>query len=194
MQRRNERFVERLPLVLPRPVYGYALSLLLCMLAWLARVAAETLLPVGYPFVTFFPAVILSSFLFGVRPGIFAAVIGGLLSWYCFIPPAYALAFNPGVDMALIYYTMVVAVDIDQPLDHRVGQYCHRREKAQIARLCGQLRDPVAQQLLVVGGDGAQAYDRAVVQRAMHCDVRDRLCSPWRLSVRRGHRSLPVGI
>ena len=41
MQRRNERFVERLPLVLPRPVYGYALSLLLCMLAWLARVAAE---------------------------------------------------------------------------------------------------------------------------------------------------------
>ncbi|NBB38958.1 sensor histidine kinase [Sphingobium yanoikuyae] len=112
MQRRNERFVERLPLVLPRPVYGYALSLLLCMLAWLARVAAETLLPVGYPFVTFFPAVILSSFLFGVRPGIFAAVIGGLLSWYCFIPPAYALAFNPGVAMALIFYTMVVAVDI----------------------------------------------------------------------------------
>jgi K+-sensing histidine kinase KdpD len=112
MQRSNERFVERLPLVLPRPVYGYALSLLLCLLAWLARVAAETLLPVGYPFVTFFPAVILSSFLFGVRPGIFAAIIGGLLSWYCFIPPFYALAFNPGVAMALIFYTMVVAVDI----------------------------------------------------------------------------------
>ena len=66
MQRSNARFVERLPLVLNRPVYAYALTLSFCGLALLLRFAAEPLLPDGYPFVTFFPAVILASFLFGV--------------------------------------------------------------------------------------------------------------------------------
>jgi two-component sensor histidine kinase len=112
MQRRNERFVERLPLVLDRPVYGYAISLVFCTLALLLRYAAEPLLPTGYPFVTFFPAVILSSFLFGVRPGIFAALLCGLLSWYVFIPPYHVFAINPGVVVAMLFYTGVVSIDI----------------------------------------------------------------------------------
>ena len=85
MQRSNERFVERLPLVLDRPVYAYLLTFLFCAAGLMLRFAAEPLLPQGYPFVTFFPAVILSSFLFGVRPGIFGGVIAGFASWYFFI-------------------------------------------------------------------------------------------------------------
>ncbi|WP_088181866.1 sensor histidine kinase [Sphingobium sp. Z007] len=112
MQGSNERFVERLPLVLDRPVYGYILTLLFCGAALLLRFAAEPLLPAGYPFVTFFPAVILSSFLFGIRPGIFAALLGGLLSWYFFIPPFNRLAMNPAVAVAMIFYVGVVVVDI----------------------------------------------------------------------------------
>ncbi|HAF40200.1 MAG TPA: DUF4118 domain-containing protein [Sphingobium sp.] len=112
MQRRNERFVERLPLVLDRPVYAYGLTLIFCGAAMLLRMAAEPLLPQGYPFVTFFPAVILSSFLFGVRPGIFAALLCGLLSWYFFIPPFHRLALDPAVAVALFFYTTVVVVDI----------------------------------------------------------------------------------
>lgn len=112
MQRSNKRFVERLPLVLDRPVYAYALTLLFCFAALLLRFAAEPLLPTGYPFVTFFPAVILSSFLFGVRPGIFAAVLCGLMSWYMFIPPFHRLAMNPAVAVAMLFYTGVVTIDI----------------------------------------------------------------------------------
>lgn len=112
MQRTNARFVERLPLVLDRPVYAYGLTLLFCGAALLLRYAAEPLLPTGYPFVTFFPAVILASFLFGVRPGIFAALLCGALSWYCFIPPYHAFRLNPGVAVAMLFYTGVVTVDI----------------------------------------------------------------------------------
>lgn len=112
MQRSNERFVERLPLVLDRPVYGYVLTLLFCGAALLLRFAAEQLLPVGYPFVTFFPAVILSSFLFGIRPGVFAALLCGLLSWYFFIPPFHRLGMNPAVAVAMLFYVAVVVVDI----------------------------------------------------------------------------------
>ena len=112
MQRTNARFVERLPLVLDRPVYAYALTLLFCAAAMMLRYAAEPLLPTGYPFVTFFPAVILASFLFGVRPGIFAAVLCGSLSWYVFIPPFYGFGFNPAVAVAMLFYTGVVTIDI----------------------------------------------------------------------------------
>lgn len=112
MQRSNARFVERLPLVLDRPVYSYVLTLLFCAAALLLRFAAEPILPSGYPFVTFFPGVILASFLFGVGPGIFAAVLCGLLSWYFFIPPLHMGGFNPAVAVAMLFYTTVVVVDI----------------------------------------------------------------------------------
>lgn len=112
MQRSNARFVERLPLVLDRPAYAYGLTLIFCGAAFMLRIAAEPLLPNGYPFITFFPAVILSSFLFGVRPGIFAAILCGLVSWYVFIPPFYSREVNPGVAVAMLFYTGVVVVDI----------------------------------------------------------------------------------
>lgn len=112
MQRSNARFVERLPLVLSRPVYAYALTLSFCGLALLLRFAAEPLLPDGYPFVTFFPAVILASFLFGVRPGLFAAILCAAASWYFFIAPRNSFVLKPGVAAAMIFYTGVVLVDI----------------------------------------------------------------------------------
>lgn len=112
MQRNNERFVERLPLVPGHPAYAYGLTLLFCVAGLALRYAAEGLLPGGYPFVTFFPVVILSSFLFGVRPGIFAGILCGFLSWYFFIPPIHTFTFNPGVGAAMMFYTGVVVVDI----------------------------------------------------------------------------------
>lgn len=112
MQRRNERFVERLPLVLERKWHGYAVTTALCVVALLVREAATPVMPAGYPFVSFFPAVIIASFLFGVRPGIYAALLCGAAAWYFFIPPVQMFGINPGVVVALLFYTGVVAVDI----------------------------------------------------------------------------------
>lgn len=112
MQRNNESFVERLPLVFETPAYAYLLTMFLCAGAWALRVAAAPILPTGYPFVTFFPAVILASFLFGIRPGLFAAILCGGLSWYFFIPPYHEMTFNPAVAVALSFYVGVVGVDI----------------------------------------------------------------------------------
>ncbi|WP_242124500.1 ATP-binding protein [Sphingobium sp. Sx8-8] len=112
MQRSNEKFVERLPLVLRRSRYTYLLTTIFCLIALGLRSLAEIVMPVGYPFVSFFPAVILSSFLFGVRPGIYAALLCGVLSWYFFMPPRMGFAINPGVIAALGFYGIVVAVDI----------------------------------------------------------------------------------
>lgn len=112
MQRQNDSFVERLPLILTRPWHAYVLTTAFCTVALAVRMFAEIAMPVGYPFVSFFPAVILSTFLFGVRPGIFAGLLCGGLSWYFFIPPRMEFAIEPGVILALAFYSAVVAVDI----------------------------------------------------------------------------------
>ncbi len=112
MQRKNERFVERLPLVLDRPWLAYVLVTLFCLVALALREMTAPFLPQGYPFVSFFPAVILSSFLFGVRPGIYAAILCGAMAWFFFIVPVFSFAIGPGVLVAMGFYTSVVAVDI----------------------------------------------------------------------------------
>lgn len=112
MQRTNERFVERLPLVLPGRWQGYAFAALFCLAALGLRLMVRDIVPIGYPFVSFFPAVILSTFLFGVGPGLFAGLLGGLLSWYFFIPAHEGLGFDPVVALVLAFYAGVVGTDV----------------------------------------------------------------------------------
>lgn len=110
MQRSNERFVERLPLVLSRPAYGYALTTLLCLTGLLLRILVQPVVPIGYPALSFFPAVMLACFLFGLGPGVYAAVLCGFLSWYVFLPPAGSWLIDPGVVLALCFYALVVTI------------------------------------------------------------------------------------
>ncbi|MEE4450721.1 sensor histidine kinase [Novosphingobium resinovorum] len=106
------RFTERLPLLPGKPAVQYGSTLALCLLALWLRWALDSAFPPGYPFLTFFPAVILSSFLFGPRPGILAALLCGIFAWYVFIPPRMAFAFDHGTLTAMAFYIGVVVVDI----------------------------------------------------------------------------------
>ncbi|WP_336963481.1 sensor histidine kinase [Sphingobium aquiterrae] len=112
MQRRNELFVERLPLVVGGPWLAYAAAAGLSLLALAVRWSASGMLHAGYPYVSFFPAVILTSFLFGVRPGIFAGILCGLFAWYLFIPPIGTFQLGADAIVALAFYSAVVTIDI----------------------------------------------------------------------------------
>ena len=104
--------MEQLPLLADRRWLAYLLILLLSGLAWAIRLVLDNVFPPGFPYLTFFPAVILSSFLFGRGPGIVSAVVCGLLAWYFFIPPAYSFGLQRGTAVALLFYVGVVSVDI----------------------------------------------------------------------------------
>lgn len=105
-------WLEQLPLWRERPLLGYALSTLIVLLALLLRLGAARWMPLGYPYIGFFPAVILSCFLFGPRAGAYAGVLCGLIAWFFFIPPAYSLTFDASVATSLLFYTLVVTIDI----------------------------------------------------------------------------------
>ncbi len=91
---------------------GYALSTLIVAIATLLRAIAEQWMPLGYPYVGFFPAVILSCFLFGRGPGAYTGLLCGLIAWFRFIPPPYSLKFDAAVATSLTFYAMVVALNV----------------------------------------------------------------------------------
>lgn len=109
---RSARWLERLPLLRHRPMTALMLSLMLIAVAHLLRMAADSSLPAGFPYVTFFPAVIIISFVFGARLGTFAAILCGLLAWHSFIPPVRSFEVNYQTVVALAFYAVVVGTDI----------------------------------------------------------------------------------
>lgn len=90
--------------------YGVAIGFFL--IALMLRFASDKALPPGFPFLTFFPAVILTSFLVGLWPGILCATLSTLAAWYFFIPPAFTFAFNGPVMVALAFFIVIAGVDI----------------------------------------------------------------------------------
>lgn len=106
------QLIERLPLMQRQPVARYLFALAASLTALAIRWALEGALPPGYPFVTFFPPVILTSFLFGRGAGIFAGLLCGLFAWYIFIPPTFSFAFDRASAIAMAFYAAVVVVDI----------------------------------------------------------------------------------
>ncbi len=94
------------------PVPRYGMALLTFAAALLLRRLVDSTLPPGFPYLTFFPAVILTTFMAGLWPGVVTAVLSGLAAWYFFIPPFDSFALDGSVGLALAFYAVVVAVDI----------------------------------------------------------------------------------
>lgn len=95
-----------------RPALAYGLALLAFALALGARFALEDILLQGFPYLTFFPAVILTAFFCGTRPGSLCAVLSGLAAWYFFIPAQWSFVINGQGVLALVFYVVIVSVDI----------------------------------------------------------------------------------
>ncbi|WP_430444909.1 sensor histidine kinase [Sphingorhabdus contaminans] len=90
--------------------YGVAVAAFATAL--LLRFVLQEVLPPGFPYLTFFPAVILTAFIAGTRPGILCAALSGIAAWYYFIPPFGAFGMDIPTAFALGFYTFIVGVDI----------------------------------------------------------------------------------
>ncbi len=145
------RLLERLPLARAHRWQGYAAALALSLTGLGARWALGDAFPPGFPFLTFFPAVVLSGFLFGRGPGILSAVLCGLLAWYFFIPPVMSFGLPPGAGLALGFYVGVVTVDlllIDW-MQRGAARLRLERERSQL--LFSELQHRVSNNLQMVG-------------------------------------------
>jgi two-component sensor histidine kinase len=94
------------------PTFRYAFAVLCFATALSVRFIFDEQLPPGFPFLTFFPAVLLAAVFSGMRLGIAVAIVSGLSSWFFFIPPGWSFHINSGSIVAMIFYTLVVTTEL----------------------------------------------------------------------------------
>jgi two-component sensor histidine kinase len=83
--------------------------LLLTSVSFALRYLLDDWLPVGFPFLTFFPAVTIASFISSSRAGVLTAVFCGILAYVFFIAPT-GVAW--GGALAMTFYAVVTGTDL----------------------------------------------------------------------------------
>lgn len=123
----TRHWLERLPIAVDRPLIQVGGMLALVLVGLVLRLVVDPFLPAGFPFLTFFPAVIICAFLFGARLAVVAGLLCGLIAWYCFIDLRGSFRLIPGAPMALVLYAVVTGTEIGLV-------YLLQRSNARLAR------------------------------------------------------------
>ncbi|WP_419896221.1 sensor histidine kinase [Roseomonas sp. USHLN139] len=93
-------------------LFRWGFTVVTFLVALLVRLKIGPLLPPGFPFLTFFPAVIITTFIAGLWPGVAAAITSGIAAWYFFITPLYSFGVDDSTLVALGFYAVIVSVDV----------------------------------------------------------------------------------
>jgi two-component sensor histidine kinase len=140
-----DRLINFLPRVRGNSAFKYAFCIAAFLLALVIRLVLDNYLPPGFPFLTFFPAVILSTFVAGLWAGIASAVACGLAALYFFIYPLNAFQVTYGGTAAMAIYAVVMGIDIT--LIHFITQALEqlRIERNRSANLSRQMETMFAE-------------------------------------------------
>lgn len=107
-------------------------------IAFALRYGLDHALPPGFPFLTFFPAVILTGFFASTGTGIVVAVAGALASWFFFIEPLNSWALTGPSVLALAFYIFIAATDLALIHAMRLALRKLEEERARSDRLAQQ--------------------------------------------------------
>ena len=111
MDRPSQRLLQRLPLASNRPFVAYGMAVMFTLASAAVRGALEGVIaPAAY--VTFYPAVILSAFLFGRGPGVLSAILSSLLAWTLFVLPNDMFHGRSGQVVSLALFALVITIII----------------------------------------------------------------------------------
>ncbi len=110
--RRLEGLYVDIPAVREGTAGSFIFAVAVVALATVLRVAIDPYV-VGIQFITFFPAVIITTFVCGWRAGVLSVVLCALAAWYVVIKPQYAFAgISHQEFIALLIFVVVAASDV----------------------------------------------------------------------------------
>lgn len=108
----DSRLLRRVPLLRSHRLVACGCAALLSVAAGLLRLELDPFFPPGFPFVIFFPAVLVSTFLFGRGPGTIAAILGGAIARVWFMVPFGRFHLDRTTAISLLSYAVVVSLGI----------------------------------------------------------------------------------
>ena len=129
------------------PAIGYGIAIAALLISIGLRFALEPHVTAGLPFITFFPAIILTTFLGGLGPGVVVAVAAGLVAWYFFLPPAFSFELGEKESASLVVFWLIAAMDVT--LVHLLNRALDRAERlaGERALLLDEIQHRVANHL-----------------------------------------------
>jgi two-component sensor histidine kinase len=90
-------------------VAGYALAATVLVLAIVIRQLVDPYIRI--PYITLFPAMVICSLVGGRIAGILAAVVGGLIAWYFWLPPRFSLILEwPTGHLSVLLYVLTSTI------------------------------------------------------------------------------------
>jgi PAS domain S-box-containing protein len=117
------------------PVLRYGVAVGSVGLAVLARIALEgSLSSSGLPFITFFPALLVSAFIGGLGPGALSLGLSALAANYFFLPPHYSMQLTWADAVAIVVFLAVggVIVLLIHLLNEAIDQISIQEENARL--------------------------------------------------------------
>ena len=129
------------------PAIGYGIAIAALLISIGLRFAIEPHVTAGLPFITFFPAIILTTFLGGLGPGVATAFIAGIVSWYFFLPPEFSFELGEKESTSLVVFWLIAAMDVT--LVHLLNRALDRAERlaSERALLLDEIQHRVANHL-----------------------------------------------
>ncbi len=142
--------------VTPGSAKAYALAAILVVVASLLRWGLGYFTEQLQAFITLFPAVLFATLLGGAGPGIFAALLGGVISWWEFLPPYTALLPLTLADGINLFTYFIASVVIVWAADHyrRLTKRLRDEEafrKLAVDELAHRLKNKVATIQSIIG-------------------------------------------
>lgn len=142
-----------------RPLAGYGLAIGSAVGALGVRLSLGDAFPPGFPFLTFFPAIIITSFFAGRGPGILCALLSLVAVWYFLVTPVHSFALRGDTQLALLFFIAVAGVDIIliDAMQHTLDRLdVERRLTAQLydqqRGLFAELQHRVANNMAIISG------------------------------------------
>jgi PAS domain S-box-containing protein len=107
------RFVQGIRATRYHPVSGYGIAVAVVAVAIVLRYALDPWLSeVGVPYITFYPAILLATFLGGLGPGLTSLALCTLVAWYIFLPPAFTFELSPQQVFSLVLFVVLGGFDV----------------------------------------------------------------------------------
>ena len=108
---------------------GYLFAAAAFVVAFAIRWWLDDSLPPGFPFLTFFPAVVLVSFVFGKYAGILISIASALACWFVFLPGTPVAKLLPVGFFTVIVVIDIVIIDLMHRALNRVSKMHARSER-----------------------------------------------------------------
>ncbi len=90
----------------------YLVAVVLFLIALFARLElADALPPSGFPFLTFFPAVLLAAYFAGLGPGLLTSALSLVAAWFFFLGPQDSFQLDLHDVAALGFFTAILLID-----------------------------------------------------------------------------------